>query len=128
MIKVYIDGASAGNPGLSGAGIFMKGYGEAEQLSIPLGVMDNHEAEFHALLHAVKICKKQQLSSVSFQTDSQLVVDAVEKRFVKNKKFAPILQEAIPLIDSFELFFIKWIPSSQNKMADKLARDAIQKQ
>lgn len=30
MIEVYIDGASAGNPGPSGAGIFIKGNGTAE--------------------------------------------------------------------------------------------------
>lgn len=38
MYEVYIDGASAGNPGPSGAGIFMKKDGEVEQYSIPLGI------------------------------------------------------------------------------------------
>ena len=37
MIEVYIDGASAGNPGLSGAGIFINNNGSVERYSIPLG-------------------------------------------------------------------------------------------
>lgn len=59
MIEVYIDGASAGNPGPSGAGIFIKGQGAHEKYSLPLGIMSNHEAEFHALIKALEICQKK---------------------------------------------------------------------
>ena len=128
MIEVYIDGATAGNPGISGAGIFIKGHGSAENYSIPLGNMSNHEAEYHALLHALRICIKQNYKVVSFRTDSQLVERAVEKQFAKNKAFAPLLEEALQMIETFDLFFIKWIPSSQNSVADALARKAIEAQ
>lgn len=37
LIEVYIDGASKGNPGPSGAGVFIKGVQPAVQLSFPLG-------------------------------------------------------------------------------------------
>ena len=56
LIEVYIDGASAGNPGPSGAGIFIKGQGTADKYSIPLGIMSNHEAEYHAFIIALEIC------------------------------------------------------------------------
>jgi ribonuclease HI len=128
MIEVYIDGATAGNPGISGAGVFIKGHGSAEQYSIPLGNMSNHEAEYHALLHALRICIEQSYKVVSFRTDSQLVEQAVEKQFAKNKAFAPLLEEALQMIETFDLFFIKWIPSSQNSVADALARKAIEAQ
>lgn len=52
---------------------------------------------------------------------------AVEKEFVKNKQFAPLLEEALTLSKDFDLFFMKWIPSSENKSADELARAAIRK-
>lgn len=126
LIEVYIDGASAGNPGPSGAGIFIKDNGKCERYSIPLGVMSNHEAEFQAFLYALKICIKNHYSRVSFRTDSQLVNQAVEKEYARNKQFSPLLQEALELSKKFELFFIKWIPSSENKAADQLARQAIQ--
>lgn len=125
MIEVYIDGASAGNPGPSGAGIFIKGNGHVLKYSIPLGVMSNHEAEYHALIEALKICKQQNFSVVSFRTDSELVNRAIEKEFAKNKTFAPLLEEALTLSKEFTLFFMKWIPSSENKVADELSRAAI---
>lgn len=129
MIEVYIDGASAGNPGPSGAGIFIKANGSTEKYSIPLGNMSNHEAEFHAFIQALKICidNGYQLSIVSFRTDSELVNKAMEKEFVKNKLYAPLLEEALILAKEIELFFMKWIPSAENKVADELARLAIQK-
>jgi ribonuclease HI len=127
MIEVYIDGASAGNPGPSGAGIFIKANGKVERYSIPLGVMSNHEAEYYAFIEALKICKKNGYQVVSFRTDSELVNRAVEKEFVKNKQFAPLLEEALTLSKGFDLFFMKWIPSSENKSADELARAAIRK-
>lgn len=129
MIEVYIDGASAGNPGPSGAGIFIKGNGTAEKYSIPLGLMSNHEAEYHAFIKALEICleKGYSHSVVSFRTDSELVNKGVEKEFVKNKLYAPLLEKALQLSKQFDLFFMKWIPSLENKTADELARLAIRK-
>ncbi|MFZ7943108.1 RNase H family protein [Neobacillus sp. 19] len=129
MIEVYIDGASAGNPGQSGAGIFIKAHGTTEKYSLPLGIMSNHEAEFHAFIQALNICLTKGFvhSVVSFRTDSELVSRSVEKEFVKNKLYAPLLEEALQLTKKIDLFFMKWIPSSENKVADELARKAIQK-
>ncbi|PLT34928.1 reverse transcriptase-like protein [Bacillus sp. V5-8f] len=125
MIEVYTDGASAGNPGPSGAGIFIKNNGEVERYSIPLGMMENHEAEYHALIKALEICIEKKYRTVSFRTDSQLINRAVEKEFVKNKRYSPLLDKALELTRQLDLFFIKWIPSSENKSADDLARRAI---
>ncbi|MGG3469575.1 RNase H family protein [Neobacillus pocheonensis] len=129
MIEVYIDGASAGNPGPSGAGIFINANGTIDKYSIPLGVMSNHEAEFHAFIHALEICleKGYDGSLVSFRTDSELVNKAVEKEFVKNKLYSPLLERALHLSKKMDLFFMKWIPSAENKAADELARQAIKK-
>ncbi len=125
MIEVYIDGASAGNPGLSGAGIFINNNGTVERYSIPLGEMENHEAEYNALIKALEICVANNYQSVSFRTDSQAIYSAVEKEFAKNKKYATLLAQALVLVKKLDLFFIKWIPSSENKSADQLARRAI---
>ncbi|KAA9026067.1 reverse transcriptase-like protein [Niallia endozanthoxylica] len=126
MIEVYFDGASAGNPGPSGAGIFINANGQVERFIIPLPEMSNHEAEFHAFISALEICIKKGYKTVSFRTDSELVNRAIEKEFVKNKAFAPLLEEALSLTQEFDLFFLKWISSRENKNADELARKAIQ--
>jgi len=127
MMEVYFDGASAGNPGPSGAGIFIKGKGEVERVSVPLREMTNHEAEFHAFIEALKACLDRGYTAVSFRTDSEMVSRAVEKAYAKNKAYAPLLQEALALTKRFELFFIKWVPSKENKTADELARSAIRR-
>ncbi|AZB43274.1 reverse transcriptase-like protein [Bacillus sp. FJAT-42376] len=124
MIEVYIDGASAGDPGPSGAGIIIKGNGKTEAFSYPLGTMSNHEAEFHALILALKLCLERKHPIVSFRTDSQIVEKAAENRYAKNKLFAPLLEEAVQLMDQFDLFFIKWIPSKLNP-ADRAAKEGI---
>ncbi len=97
LIEVYIDGASAGNPGPSGAGIFIKGNGISRKVFIPLGFMSNHEAEYHAFIKALELCLENGYSGsvVSFRTDSKLVNNAVEKEFVKNNLYSPLLEKAL---------------------------------
>ncbi|WP_240375463.1 reverse transcriptase-like protein [Bacillus piscicola] len=128
MIKIFIDGASAGNPGFAGAGLFVnKANNETEHYAIPLGRMTNHEAEFAALLEALKLCTERNWSMVSIHTDSKLVDDAVEKRHAKKAAYQPYLADILRQLDRCELCFVKWIPSKSNRAADQLAKQAIQK-
>ncbi|HLU21388.1 MAG TPA: RNase H family protein, partial [Bacillaceae bacterium] len=105
MVEVYIDGASAGDPGLSGAGIFIKDNGKVESFSIPLGVMNNHEAEFQALIHALKICINNKYNIVSVRSDSSAVVGAIEKEFARNEKYRNLLDQVLSLAAEIDLFF-----------------------
>lgn len=126
MLKVYIDAASAGNPGPSGIGIFIKGEGHQIQISEYIGETNNHIAEFSALVRGLEEAQKLGSPLVSVRSDSKIVVASMEKEYVKNEEFKPYLEKALALATSFDLFFIKWVPDSQNKAADALARKAIQ--
>lgn len=125
MIEVYTDGASKGNPGPAGAGIFLKRAKHLQRFSIPLGVMTNHEAEFHACILALEEVRYQKEMIVSIRSDSKLLVDAVEKEYVKQPVYQELLYRILELRHSFDYCFIKWIPSKENKEADQLARKAI---
>ena len=125
MLEVHIDGASAGNPGPSGAGITVKENGKVEQYSIPLGIMDNHEAEFTACKKALEICLEKKDELIWFRSDSQAVVHAIEKGYVRNNSYKQLLGDILTLTKQMNLFFIKWVPSKENKVADELARNAI---
>lgn len=126
MIIVYTDGASKGNPGLSGAGIYILVEGKSYEYSFPLGMLSNHEAEFHAIIKALKICKESFPNEIlSFRSDSKAVVDVIENDFTKNKSFLPLLEEIRKNAFDFPYFFIKWIPEKQNHHADLLAKKAI---
>jgi len=128
MIVVYTDGASQGNPGPSGAGIFIQNGGETFTRSVPLPDMSNHEAEFHAVRHALWMCKKHFPGEIlSFRSDSKIVVESIEKRYSRNQIFIPILNEILKLMESFPYVFFKWIPNEKNHHADRLAREAIRK-
>lgn len=129
MVEIQVDGASRGNPGLSGAGVVIKDGDTIHEYCFSLGNLSNHEAEFMAVILALRLCKENyQARILAFQSDSQVVVDAMEKNYVKNELFKPLLDEIIILQHDFPHTFIKWIPSEQNKHADRLAREAIQKQ
>lgn len=126
MLEVYTDGAASGDPGLSGAGIYIKQGKTAFEYSIPLGTLSNHEAEFWAIIKALEICRESFPNEIlSFRSDSKLAVDVIEKKFTKNKKFLPLLEKIEQETATFPLFFIKWIPEKQNKNADRLSRRAI---
>ncbi|MGB2991816.1 MAG: ribonuclease HI family protein [Paenisporosarcina sp.] len=125
MLEVYIDGASAGNPGPSGIGIFIKGEGHQLRFSKYVGTYDNHTTEFIALLRGLEEAQKLSKEFISVRSDSQVVVTAVEKRFVKSPVYKEWLDQALEIADTFDFFFIKWIPSKSNLTADQLARQAI---
>jgi ribonuclease HI len=125
LIEVYIDGASAGDPGDSGAGVFIKNNGNVERYSIPLGQKDNHEAEYLALIKSLEICSKKGYKVISVRSDSKAVVSAVEKEYARKDKYRILLEQVLNISKQFDLFFIKWIPSSENKTADELARKGI---
>ncbi len=128
MIILYTDGASAGNPGKSGIGIYLTGEGHSLKISEPIPPCDNHIAEFTALVRGLEEASKLSSSLLSIRSDSQLVVQAVEKGFVKNPLYKPYLKKALQLTTNFEYFFIKWIADEFNRAADALAREAIHKQ
>lgn len=127
MLEVYIDGSTTGNPGPSGIGIFIKGEGNHIKISEYIGTFNNHTTEFIALLRGLEEAQKLTSSIISVRTDSQIVCAAIEKRYAKNAEFASILEKILIIIDSFDLFFIKWIPDEQNKAAHALARNAVLK-
>ncbi|RYL90344.1 reverse transcriptase-like protein [Sporolactobacillus sp. THM7-4] len=130
MIEVFFDGAASGNPGLAGGGLYINMGGQKEvRRTFFLGTLENnHEAEFAALVASLRYCLDNGFRSVSFRTDSQLVDQALAKRYVRKEVYAQYLREALELIDQFDLFFCKWIPDRQNRNADVLARKAIRQQ
>lgn len=127
-MEVFVDGASAGNPGPSGAGIVLKAEGIYEQFAIPLAVMTNHEAEFIAIKLGLEEAIKKQATLIRLYSDSKVAIEAIHKRHAKNPLFKPHLEAILEMADTFELFFAEWRNVSQNKQADQLARQAIKKQ
>ncbi|MGD0236797.1 MAG: ribonuclease HI family protein [Syntrophorhabdales bacterium] len=128
---IYIDGASLGNPGQSGAGIvsYDEQGNEVWRESVHLGAMTNNMAEYEALVRALRKAREMAVASVSVYTDSQLVANQVLGSYrIKNDRLRKYLQEAQNLIEDFNRFEIQYIPREKNGLADKLAKSAAAQQ
>jgi ribonuclease HI len=128
---MYIDGASLGNPGQSGAGIvsYDERGNEVWRESVHLGTMTNNMAEYEALVRALRRAREMAVASVFVYTDSQLVANQILGSYkVKNDRLRKYLQAAQNLIDDFNSFQIKYIPREKNRLADKLAKSAAAQQ
>lgn len=129
-MKLFTDAAVNGNPGSSGIGFVFQDDSIYKQVSTPLkGEWDNHTAEFEAVFHGLTwIIKNHHTNSfLILYTDSKLVSDSIDKKYAKNAIFAQYVKKILPLLSLFELYEVKWIPSSQNRGADHLARHGLQK-
>ena len=128
---VYIDGASLGNPGRSGAGIvsYDEQGNEVWRESVQLGTMTNNMAEYEALVRALRKAREMAVAMVVVHTDSELVARQVSGSYrVKNTRLKKYLQEAQALIEGFNGFQIKYIPREKNRLADKLAKSGALQQ
>ncbi len=125
MLHLYIDGASAGNPGPSGVGLFIKKGKMRRHIAIPIEPTNNHTAEFIALAYGIQEIQSFQPSILFIYSDSKAVVEGVEKRYAKNKVHADILHDVFSFLDTIDHFFIQWIPTKENRAADQLAKEAI---
>ena len=129
MIKVYTDAAVNGNPGDVGLGVLVLKDGEQKPFKISVEEkMDNHLAEFTAIDWALGWLLEEGLQEelIFMHTDSKVTADAISKRYTKKESNRIILKEIQNKLKDFSQLFVKWIPESENKGADQLARQALQ--
>ena len=129
MIKVYTDAAVNGNPGDVGLGVLV--LKDGEQLPFKISVeekMDNHLAEFTAINWALGWLLEEgyQEELIFMNTDSKVTADAISKRYTKKEANRIVLKEIQNKLKDFSQLFVKWIPESENRGADQLARQALQ--
>ena len=128
--QIYVDGASSGNPGDSGAGmvIFDENGTEISRDSIFLGKMTNNMAEYEALLRALEKAQEHGAQDLVVYTDSLLVANQVIGTYkINNDILRQYVVKIKNIISNFDHFAIQYIPREQNKIADKLAKNGIKK-
>jgi ribonuclease HI len=126
---LYIDGASKGNPGRAGAGVWIiDEEGEStSEVSQYLGHKTNNEAEYWALLLGVREAKRLGGGTIRIFTDSELVERQIKGTYrVKDLKLRALHKAVIQNLKGFSSFEIESIPREENKRADDLANQAIQ--
>jgi ribonuclease HI len=130
IAKVFIDGASRGNPGPSGIGILILNDKDNEVKKISEKIKDttNNVAEYQALLKAIIECKNLGFLSVSFFTDSELLSRQINGEYkIKDEKLKPLYFKIKSNLLGFRNWSLTHIPREKNIIADKLANDSFKK-
>ncbi|MFC6615080.1 ribonuclease HI [Halopenitus salinus] len=124
---VYFDGASRGNPGPAAVGwCLVTSDGIVAEGGRRIGKMTNNQAEYEALLAALRAAGEYGFDEVDVRGDSELIVKQVRGEWNTND---PTLREyrveARSLLEEFDRFSIAHVPRSVNGRADDLANEAL---
>jgi ribonuclease HI len=133
---IYVDGASRGNPGRAGAGVFVKDKTKPLiKKGFYLGKKTNNQAEYLALAIALFLLQDKHAAlkndgnivHLVIHSDSLLLVKQLQGLYaIKN----PILKELnsciMKLLQSYS-YDIKHVYRAANTIADSLANDGIDK-
>jgi ribonuclease HI len=121
----YSDGASKGNPGRAGIGVYLECGSHRLEVSEYIGIQTNNIAEYAALVRGLEEARRLNAEEVNAYLDSELLVKQIKGQYrVKNKGLLPYYEKAVRLIGSFKRFSISHVPRSQNKKADQLSKEA----
>ena len=138
-IIIYTDGGARGNPGPAAAGIVIqeardKGQ-ETREYSKFLGTKTNNEAEYEAIIFALKKVKqlvgkeKAEKEKIEIRTDSELICNQLGGTFkIREKDLIPYFIEIWNLKQDFKKADFVQIPREENKRADWLVNKELDNQ
>lgn len=82
-IIIYTDGAARGNPGRGGYGVILMWGNKQKELAAGYRLTTNNRMELLAVITALEALKQKDIPIVLY-TDSQYVVNSIEKKWVDN--------------------------------------------
>lgn len=129
-VIAYTDGGARGNPGPAGFGVHIADQdgNRVVDLSEYLGHQTNNYAEYSALIAALEWAVRNGHRAVQVVSDSELMVKQVRGVYkVRNENLQPLFDKARRLIGELEWFEIKHVLREQNRHADGLANEAMDK-
>ena len=127
IIHVYTDGASSGNPGPAGIGIFLR-YGLHEKkISQYIGIATNNIAELEAIRVGLAEIKNPELP-VRIYTDSNYALGllTLEWKPKKNKELVASIKKLMHTFNDLQFVKVRGHAGDEgNEVADRLATGAI---
>ena len=128
--KLQFDGGSRGNPGVGGAGaVLYKNDQEEWSKTFYLGDnVTNNQAEYKGLIGGLKHVSTLDLPNLLVEGDSNLVINQVSGTWrVKNDGLKILHDEVQEFINKIKDIRFQHIPRNENKRADQLANEAMDK-
>ncbi len=126
---IHIDGSSRRNPGPAGIGVAISdSMGRVvKEISHSIGTRTNNQAEYEALLCALRECAALS-GPVRILTDSELLYYQMTGRYrVRDAGLKPLNAEALRLLRQLPSVRLELVRRESNKTADKLAQSASER-
>lgn len=122
-LVIYTDGGARGNPGPAAIGVHIIGVKDYKEY---IGEATNNQAEYKAVLLALKKAKELGAKEIKFYLDSELVVKQLNGEYkIKDKDLSKLFVRAWNLMLSFKKVYYFYVPREKNKQADKLVNEAF---
>jgi len=128
---IYTDGGSRGNPGSSAIGVVIG----TKQYSELIGIATNNEAEYQAVIFALKKTKALygkkvvKTAEIEIRSDSELLIKQLNGEY---KILEPKIQRLFLQVWNLKIDFKKVkftaIPREKNKQSDRLVNEALDSQ
>ena len=133
---IYTDGGSRGNPGPAGIGVVIKGPAEIKKYGEYIGEATNNEAEYQAVIFALKKLKQligkeksKSEAEIEVHLDSELLANQLNGEYkIKEKRLQELFLEVWNLKQDFKSVGFKYIPREDNRGADRLVNQALDKE
>jgi ribonuclease HI len=134
VIDIYTDGATVGHNGKLGTvkevclGVWIPHINQGYSRRVP-GI-SNNEAEFKALILAMKAAIKLGYQFVRFNLDSKIVLNRAlgrrpSKAKFRNERMDAFQDEVLELEGKFKIAEFRWIPRERNTMADYYSKQRV---
>ncbi len=128
---IYTDGGARGNPGPAGIGVVIKDENGniLKEYSEYIGTATNNQAEYRAVLKAFDLIEEYCPCEVDFYLDSELVAKQLSREYkIKNPELAKLFVKIWNKQMQGVKAVFHSIPRDQNKHADRLVNQAIDRQ
>lgn len=135
--EIYCDGGARGNPGPAAVGVVIKKMGgkmggvgdEVVKIGKFIGSrLTNNQAEYLAVLEALRKLHRLNASRIVFHLDSELVVKQLNGSYkVKNPQLKKLHQQILTLLRNLKVVKFKHVTRENNQEADRLVNEALDK-
>ncbi len=130
FVIANVDGGARGNPGPSGYGVVIKDQSGKRLASLNeyLGHQTNNFAEYQGLIAALEYAIEHGHKALKVISDSELMVKQMKGQYkVKSPGLIDLYHRAKELITKLDWFSIQHVLRAQNREADELANQAMDK-
>ena len=137
LLEINTDGGSRGNPGPAGIGVYASSNNQVIfTLSEKIGETTNNVAEYTAVIRSLEELIKRKIFSekLKYILDSELIVRQITGKYkVKQPHLQELRQRIVDIVGTLRsnkqvsLMSFVSVPREQNKKADKLVNEALDK-